>query len=227
MIRLLHHLLPFLVFGSLLSDAAKFLTAPFRGVEELAGNVWHAIRALFLKLRDVFGHVWSAFNDFYTGIVAFGRGAIHFARNVVNALGWLVESAIPDAAGWAWRKAFNFAKGLVHDLRSWAVKALDWLRRHAERLINAVEKLARHFYKLLRAAVLKVSHWTATFGTKLWNLVMHPSRLVTWIMPSLISPLLAWALRHSAPIVRFLFQAAKRDSIALAHVIEDVLAKLL
>lgn len=225
--RHLLHLLPFLAFGSLLSDVAGFLTSPFRSAAELAVHVWHAIRSLFLKLRDVFGHVWDAMQGFYTGIVAFGRAAVHFAQNVVGALGWLVETAVPAVGRWAWRKAYTFAKTAVHDLRTWAVAAITWLRRHAERLVAIVSRFARWAWRRLESAVAALSRWTHGIVKRLWDLVMHPARLVAWILPHLVTPLLRFIIDNARPVVALLFRFALKESVRAATVVEDELAKLL
>lgn len=223
----LSYLLWLLTAGSLLGDVSKFLTAPFRGAEELVTNVWHGIRALFIKLRDVFGHLWDAFADFLKGAVALGRALIHFARNVVSAIGWLVETAIPAVGRWALARAVGFAKAAVSTARKYLLKVIQWVRVHAERLVHAVERLAQHLYRVLLRKVTSAWHWITKAGHRVYNLVMHPARLVTWIMPHLVLPLLKFIVAHSEPLVRYLVKRAITVSLSLANVIEDAVASLL
>lgn len=207
---MLHFWLSWLVLvGPIITDIGGWLTGPFKKVGELASAVWKAIKHVVAWATGIFGNVGGAWWMFHQALEVLGRGIDSVASAAYSQLRFLVHSLVPQ---WA-RKA-------ITDAIDWVIRNVKTIATKAVKLANGALTWAKTAVRNVRSALAKVRdfllskvnsalHWITKRGNDLWNLVMHPGRLVTWIMPHLVTPLARWILAHlgslSTLILRWFF----------------------
>lgn len=212
---------------SLLDDITGTLAAPFTSAADGISRLWGAVKGIYHEAKDVFLHVgdgWqliaSGAEAMWTSVEQLGSAAYHSVSNVVT-------NVVPSAARWAWRGAEHAALSALHTVERTLAHAISTARSYVLKVVHGVEHTLGQLIHWLTSRVNRIVNWLDHEGTRMVNLVLHPANLVTWILPHLITPLLAFAARTSASIAKWLF----RNAIALVHEmapeIEDALRRLL
>lgn len=215
-----------LLVADIFGDVAGFLTSPFRTAKDLAGKVWSAIKHVISWAKTVFrnvGAAWGelhvAFRNLISGLEAVAEGAYSSIRFLTNTLvpKW-VRKAISDSIDWAERNIKTIAKTavtLANNVKKWAVGRINSVLSFVRGHIN-------HLYSLAEEAV----NWVRKRGKSVWDLVMHPSKLVTHILPSLVTPLARWILSHleslSVLVMRSFFSNIGKYSLEIERAIRQV-----
>lgn len=212
---------------SIFSDAWGILKGAGQSVADLAARVYHAIAGavhFILHLTDLVAGAWDWM---IAGADALGAHLIGWADQAYHTIRWLLIQALPDAARWALSKAVGWAKAavLVVD-KAWRATVGKVARAIRSEIAKVVSWARGIVAKILRT-LSGVYRWVMAAGRQIEGLVLHPDRLVTWIMPALVLPLVKWLVRKSAPIIVYLVKASQSVMSEVAHSIEDALAKIL
>lgn len=197
------------------------------GVSDLVAKAKAAVRSVLIFASTVFGLVGGAWDWMVNGIGWLGNNLIGALARLLHLLEWLALHAIPEGLQWvlgrathlaavALHSARSFLEGLVHSIGHWALHELTRLWRFA------TGELKRAWHTI--ATVWNFIEHTARRAV---DLVEHPDKLVHWILASLVLPLIRFLLEASAPLLVILFKAFKREAVAFAHTLEDVLAKVI
>lgn len=212
---------------SLLGDVGRFLSAPVRGVRELAENLWRALRSLWLKVADLARHLADAFAYAWRLARQLARKIGSVARRVWAILRRLVTETIPNAARWALRKAVSFAKraSLVAQrfARTIVAKVVRWIVRRINTVVDFFTKRVRGIWRTLSSAW----RWIVRTGRRLADIVLHPKRLVRWILGDLVGPLLRFLVDRAEGIGEWLFRLWLRNVLRFVGIAERVVARVL
>lgn len=200
-----HHCLT----ASIFSDIAGTLSGTFKHLKDLAGAVWRAIKRLTTYVTAIFQHVGGAWWDLHRAFDTLTSGLEHLANGTYGLGKWLIHTLVPKWAQHAISTAINYAVTNVKALANSALKFAKGVKTWASNAIKTVEKTLTKALNAVRTLANDAKHWISHAGKDLFNLVMHPERLVAWIVPSLVTPLMRWILAHlesiSAAVLRSFF----------------------
>lgn len=211
---------------SIFTDAWGVLKGAGSSVADLATRVYHTISAtahFILHLSDLVGGAWDWM---IRGADAIGADLIGWADQAYHTVRWLAVQALPAAARWALNKAVGWAKAAVLGAEHLAHAALVKAERWTVGLVGDLRRWATGKVRSIERTLSGIYRWIVGAARKAVDLVLHPERLVAWILPVLVLPLVKWLVRSSAPIVIFLAKSAATVMPELAHTIEDALAKI-
>lgn len=198
-----------LVTGSIFSDIAGTLTGGFKHLKDLAGAVWKALKKLTSFVTTIFSHVGGAWWDLHRAFDVLISGLEHLANGSYDISKWLINSLVPKWAKHAISTAINYAVTNIKSLANSALKLAKDAKTWASNAIKTVEKTLTKALNVVRTSVNSATHWISHTGRDLFALVMHPARLVAWIVPSLVTPLMRWILAHlealAASIIKTFF----------------------
>ena len=218
----LHVIIWFAATGSVLDSIGNWISGAADSVKHLAEGAWKTVKSLFHFVTGVFSHVGDAWRAIYHALDAVGGSVGNVLTDVYKSLRQVILHTVPDAVNWAVRKAVAYAKKGVLLAERIAATALRKTGHFLHGLINSVASEARHLFRIVSHAVNDVAHWVGKYGNRVVNLVLHPSRLVAWILPHLLLPLLRFMIDQAKPVVRFFMRVAFKEIGTLASEIESV-----
>lgn len=211
------------IFG----DVAGFLSSPFKSVGQLAGKVWAAIKHVISWAKDVFRNVGAAWGDLHgafraliSGLESLAEGIYASVRNLTNAIipKWM-RKAISDSIDWAERNIKTIAsaaKKLAGQVKTWAVGEFNKVKHAISTGIAAVRSIANKAITFIKDK-----------GNWLWDTVRHASKLVTWILPSLVTPLLRYIRDHLEAVSMLILRWAFSNPGKWINLLERVLSRVL
>lgn len=205
--------------GGLFSGAVK-------SVEDLASKAWDAVKSVFLFTAGIFDLVGGAWQWMVNGIGWLGDNLIGAAARVLHLLEWLALQALPEGLHWALTKAVGWARTLVHDARTFLEHLIHGLIGWLHGLINTLRKWATDAFRYVWNTLSQAWHFIETAGKRVADLVLHPEKLVKWILAALIWPLVEWMIKESAALIVWLAKRATGVMHDLAHTLEDALSKI-
>lgn len=183
-----------------ISDIGHIFSNPIKTVKAVVDAVWKALKravtwasGIFNRVGDAWFWLHDAFNDAIQAWEDFAAAAYGTFKWLGNTLvpKW-ARKAVQDAIKWAVDNikalankalklaghALNWAKTAIKDVRSWVRKQLSAIRRDVSKLIS----------------------WVKKTGNRIADLVLHPKRMVRWILGDLVEPVLRWILSHLAAV---------------------------
>ncbi|SRR6266508_6325146 len=189
-------------------------------VRELLSNVWSVLTRVFNLWRDAWGRIYREISGWAT---AFGN----WASEVYWAMWRIVQKLIPSWARriidqvtrWASRviaKVENALRAFISNVQKWAVRELnklgallsglrDWATRQINSLLN----------------------WVSKIGNRVADLVLHPDRLVAWILPALWGPLWRFLNSKAEVIGRWILGRVIVAVLQTAVTAERIIARIL
>lgn len=211
---------------SFLDDVGKFFEGGWNDLKGAVSHAWTVVKTLWTFCGSIFNHVTEAWGDFWHGIVAVGQTIEKLAVSSYTAIKWLIDSAIPKAVAYVFATLLRWGKVAIHTAVHAAEVAGQTLIRSVERwvtglwrdlkaLIGDAARLAKNAWDFIERA----GKWT-------YQLVSKPEALVAWILPHLILPLAKVLIRSSGPVIRWLFANIRVNALDFAHLVEDVLTKV-
>lgn len=216
-----------LLSADIFSDVAGFLSSPFKTVKQLSGKVWASIKhvivwakAVFRNVGAAWGDLHSAFRTLISGLESLAEGTYSAIRNLTNTLvpKW-VRKAVSDSIDWAERNIKNVAaaaKKLAGQVKTWAVGEFNTVRHLISTGVAAVRKIAQTAITFIKEK-----------GNWLWDTVRHPAKLVTWILPSLVTPLLRYIRDHLEAVSTLILRWAFSNPGKWIGLLERALSKVL
>lgn len=211
-------------------DIWDWISGAFGTITSIPGDVVSTIWRAIKGVGDFFGHlnqlVDAAWDWMVNGVEWLGSRAAWAAGAAFNTISWLVTRWVPMAAHWALGKAVAYAIGAVRQLEKWASTLVGDAVRFLRGLIRTVEAWARSAFRFVTGELGKVLKWIAQAGRYVFGILAHPARLVAWIIPDLMVPLLKFLVTRSAPIIRWLIGAFVHLAPELATTLEQAIAKL-
>lgn len=227
---ILRRLVTAMMPASVISDVEGF----FGGISEaaaevanLAERVWNSIKRLWSFLVTAATLVTGAWDWMVKGVEWFGSQVEEWIAEAERTVNRLLLDTIPKLAEWVYHKAVTWAGKEIHALwrrvDSWVNSVIAW----AGREIHDVKRWATsEFHKITKWAAGPIN-WVIHWGGWLIKLISHPENLVKWILGDLVTPLILFLLRSSAPIFGWLFRRWSHTGPEAAHTIEDILARVL
>lgn len=212
---------------SLFGTVAAWFSGAVNGVVDLAKRAWGAIHTVWHVFGTLAALVGQAWDWMVNGVEWLGSQAAEFAEAASAAVWHILTHVIPEAATWALRRAvgwvikeagriFHWATGLFHTVISWATREL----RKVWTWITGAVRVLTHDLR-------KAWNWITNTAMKAVDLVLHPERLVKWILGHLVTPLLLWMIRSSAPVLVYLLRGFRSHANDFMHTIEDILHDLI
>ena len=192
-----------------------------------ATAVYNAIKLVWHFAAEVFSLVGGAWDWMVNGVGWIGDNLIGFAARVLHGLEWLLLHVIPEGLKWLFAKAVRFTRVAVATVEHALSVALGAAVRWARGALNTLEHWARAAVRWLTRIAGEAWSFVENVGKRIAALVLHPERLVAWILGALVLPLLRFFIEASAPLLVWLFRAFVRESAAFAHTLEDVLSKVI
>lgn len=210
-----------------LEAVGGFFTGAAETIAGGAKAVYNAAKSVYLFASEVFDRVGGAWDWMLNGLSWIGDNLVGLAARVWHLLEWLALHALPEGLSWAFTQAARFARRAVHVAQTFLeglVHAVaHWVLGELRRLWHWIEGEARRIWHTLAEAW----NFVETVGKRTADLVLHPDKLVAWIIGALVLPLVRWLISFSAPIVVWLVKRAVSLMPQIAHTIEDALAKLI
>ncbi len=212
---------------SIFDTIGGFFSGAVNSVVDLAKKVWNAIKSVWSFLVHIGGILNGAWDWMVNGVTWFTSQLTDWAANVFTTLWHTITTAIPGAAAWAFRQATRWAakvingvegflKGLVKNVASWATRAIHTLTHTARVWVNDVIRW-----------VTGPIRWVLTTGAHIANLVLHPKALAEWLVGALVVPLVKWMLKAGGGVIAWALKLLVRDGSEFAHLIEDVIHRVL
>lgn len=226
MLHLLRHLVPFLMMGSIIDSIGNFLAGIPGDIKGAVTKVWQALKAAWHVTRGVFLHVGDAWQGLYHHLhdaLSMAGDAIHAAYSTIHHL---ALNVLPHAIGWVASQAWHYAKAAAGAVEHWAAARFRTVIGWARKAINLVKHEAEHLYRILAHDLAAAVRWIEHVGKRAVDLVLHPSRLVSWILPHLVWPLIKELLKLSRPLVRYFMRVALSLAGEIANDLESVIADL-
>lgn len=211
---------------SLFSDLSGWFSGAVNGVADLATRAWGAIRTVWHVFGQITLLVSGAWNWMVNGVGWLGDQIGGFCAAVYGAVRHILLEAIPEAAGWALKRAVGWARALAADVERWARGAVKALSSWALKEVRSIWSWITKAVGLLTRDVRKAWNWITQTGRRATELVLHPDRLAAWVLRALIVPLVKWVLTSSAPVLVWLLRGARNHGLQLAHVVEEILHDL-
>lgn len=212
---------------AILEALASVFGAAVHGIADLAAKVWNAIRSVYVFASTVFDLVGTAWDWMINGLGWLGDNIVGLAARVWHLVEHVALVIIPNAVRWALGHAIKWAAAAVAEAKHLLNVAINEARRFLHGLINELRSWAVTAFHFVLGLAHAAGHWISTAGAFLWRVVSRPERLVQWILGALVLPLLRFLIEASAPILALLFRAFRREAVAFAHTLEDVLHRLL
>lgn len=212
---------------SVFSDVAGFLTGKFKDLSELAGKVWGAIKHTLTFVTGIFRNVGAAWSDLHFAFRTLISGIEHVAEGTYSAIRWLAGTAVPKWTRAAIKDAIDWATRNIKSVANRAIKLVGQAKEWALGKVNAVLAFARAGLSNLRKLINTASHWIKDVGHRLWDIVFHPAKLVTWILPSLVTPLFRWIFDHLEAVSTLILRWGFSNIGKIAPVLERAITKVL
>lgn len=211
---------------SLWSDVESFVTGGVGTIAEAAKRLISAVKSLWSLLGGLTRDVSEAWGAFYQGIAYIGDALSELANNTYSALKWTLEHGIPGAVSYVFAVLLGWTKRevatAIRDLRA----VLLGFVKDVVRFILGIIADVKHLLGVVAHAAAVAFNFVEHAGVWLWNLVSHPERLVAWIIPDLLEPLLKWMVSESRGLVLWFLRQLKPLAVDFAEVLEDVFKDL-
>lgn len=193
-----------------------WVTSIVHGIERLwryAEDIWHWVSKKFPWLthwiNNVINFVDKAFAEVYK---TFNHITLHVIPN------WILDQA---------RKIEHWASGLIDDVWSFAKWAYNKAIDYASRAINSVSSALDKAFNWAKRQI----YWLLDKALNVFNgvadLVLHPDKLVRWILPYLWSPLWRFVEGKAPAIGSWILRRSLSATISGAHLLESIIAKLM
>jgi hypothetical protein len=196
-------------------------------VKDAVGKVKHAVKAAWDFLFHSGGLLDHAWDWMVNGVTWFTGEVSDWAASVYTFGRHLLTKIIPGVFVAAYKAAVGWAAKAIHTVEGIArglVKgAISWVSHRLSDLWGTVKGWVRNLVKFVTGPV----NWVLKTGRHLAYLVLHPEVLAKWIVNALVVPLIMWALKSSANVIVWLVRSLVARDAEIAHVIEEVLAKVI
>lgn len=195
-------------------------------IEDLANSVIDGFRAVWNVFASLMHVLRVVFGDMASGVVNFLKHAIEFANWVAGYLRNVVVNIIPRAIAYVSGEIRAWVSQAIWFIRNLFSAALDQLRRWAESAINYVTDLLIRVRDWLWGYVKNVVNWVVNIGNRLADIVLHPDKLATWVVPALWGPLWRYVQAQAVPIGRWILARSVGAVLGSAGLIESVIVKI-
>lgn len=213
------------------ADILDDIAGVFNSITSIPGDVvrsiWNAIKSVFGFFAHLDTILDSAWDWMVHGVEWLGDRAVWLGGAAFNGLTWVVTRWVPMAVHWALGKAVAYTIGAVKLVEHWVTSTVNAVVKFLRGLIHQVETWARDAFRAVTHELGKIIRWIAAAGRYVFGILAHPGRLVAWIMPDLLVPLIKFVIRSSAPVIRWLIGAAVHLLPELATTLEEAIAKIL
>lgn len=209
-----------------LEAVGGFFTGVGNSIAGVASSAWGAVKAVFhffLRLGDLVGGAWDWMVN---GIEWLGDRVWHALVTVGDYLVWTITTAIPEAAKWAFGKAWGLARAGIHFAEHAAAVALHAVTRFLTGLIHTLRSWAEHAFHFVLRIASDAWRWVERAGKWVYNLVSHPARLADWLAGAIVLPILRFLISFGAPVIVWLIKRATSILPAIVHLLEDALARV-
>lgn len=213
------------------ADILDDVAGVFNTITSIPGAV---VRAIYHAIASVFGFfsrigtvLDAAWDWMVNGFEWLGDRMVWAAGAAFNTISWVVTRWVPMAAHWALGKAVAYAIGAAKAVEHYAAGLVHDAIRFLTGALHTVESWARGAFRLVTGELSKIVKWIAQAGKYVFGILSHPTRLVAWILPDLLVPLIKFVIQSSAPVIRWLIGAFVHLAPELATTLEDAIAKLL
>lgn len=197
-----------------------FLKGAFRAVAAFFLAPWRLLGKFFHLAR-------VASNYLYDAALRLRNSLTGWATGVGFAIWDIITKIIPGRIRLLGQQLIEwFNKGLN---RVWA-QAVDAFRRvlrWAEIGLNQVRKFAQDIVGWALARFDVLFNWINRVGARIADLVLHPDKLVEWILPHLWGPLFRFLDSRAEAIGRWFLRRSLGGVLRSANVIERVIARIL
>lgn len=209
----------------------NFLNGLWNTVTSAPGVIWGGLKgaalALWHFMTGVFDNVGSAWDWMVNGVEWLTTNLGGWAAWVFNALRHIFEVTIPNAIATAVSDAAHWAAGAIAAAARAVLRVANEAFSFARQLASAVvAPLAAAFHTAAHTLSIVWSFVTGV-GARAVDLVLHPERLLVWIIEGVGVPALVGMIRLLAPVFAAVIRDGEPLAAEIAGALEDVLVKLL
>jgi hypothetical protein len=205
----------------------QHIRAGVNKVEDLANRAYDGLVALWNVFTNFLHMMRVVFADLAFWVFHWVKNVELFAEWVAKMLRWAVVVAIPRAI----RTAVNYAHTLASQLFANAEKlwnrAVAGVESLARDLVNTARRWAKSLIDWVYARVTIGLDWINRLGNRIADIVLHPDKLVAWILPALWGPLWRFIEARGVAIGRWVLRKSLVTVVSGAGMIESWLAKIL
>lgn len=212
---------------SFLAWLTAWAARPVADAVQAVAALWDAMRRLWSILATLFRRVARITGRTGAAAAALARAIRHVIPHVVTVLWWLATVYIPALTRTAYTSAIT-----------WTRRELTTLLARVGAQLMALRTLISAARAALSVALDKVRRWALTEIATVWRTVLavrdivyallrDPRRLVTWILPVLWGPLWRYIESRSVSIGRWVLRRAVAAALGMAHLVEEVIARVI
>lgn len=205
---------------NLIDHLPGFLKGVFRAVAAFFLAPWRLLGKFFHLARTASNYLWGATEGLRKAITGWASG-VGFAifdiitkiiPNWIRLLGKQLTTWVNKGLNYVW----NNAVIAFRNIQRWMEQGFNLLRDFANRIIGWAE-----------ARFNAIFEWINNVANKAVDLVLHPDKLVAWILPHLWGPLFRFLDSRAEVIGRWFLSRSIAGVLRSANVIERVIARLL
>ena len=196
------------------------IEALWHEILNIISSVYSYFDSLISSIERDLAQAWHAFSAFADSV---GRWVTHEVDSLIN----LIASDFKAIVKWAGNligDALAYAKSGYQ----WALRQLDNLSKFVSSTANSIVRwVVANIWQPLDNYITSAINWIDRYGSKVWDLVSNPEKLVAWIASYLLRAWLKLLTIWAVPITAFILQRARLLIPDLVSIIEDVITKVL
>ena len=196
-------------------------------VRSLANATARRIQAVWDNTTGFLGRVRTGVIATVAGVVAYVAAHVAHALAVATTLAWLVRTLVPAAIAQLRQQLLDWAIRSIAAAEARVSGAVDALRRWASAQLLAVAQALADLRGWALRTVAGLLADVAAIKARVFGVLANATRLVDWILPTLLSAVGHWVLDNAVGIGRKAWAARDRWAVTVLHLLEDIFAAVL
>jgi hypothetical protein len=184
-------------------------------------NVYARIGVILSFLSRLFAGETEAWDWMVHGATWISDKLLDLAAGTSFAVHHITHASIPNSIRWLDGRTHTWVRGDLAKVYGWAGSVFRqvfgelhviqrWIATHGKQAANWIATDGLFLWR-----------WVRGFGVGLFNLVMNPSRLVTWILGALLKPLIRALLFIAPALLVWVVKLFAGSMPLIAHNLED------
>lgn len=211
---------------SILDTIGGFFSGAVNGVIDLAKKAWNALHTVWNFLVRVGGILTGAWDWMVNGVTWLTSQVSNWAAAVYSNIWHILTNVIPGAAEWAVRKALSIAGAALAKVANWAkgavANAVKWVKGELGKLAATAKSWVNAVIRYVTSPI----RWIYNVAKHAVDLVLHPEALAKYLVKHLVVPLILFMLRSGGPVIAWFIKSFMAQGSELAHLLEDVIARV-
>jgi hypothetical protein len=204
----------------------EHIRAGVHKVEDLANRALDGLVALWHVFTNFLHMMRIVFADLAFWVYHWVKNLEIFVEWAAKILRWSIVVAIPRAVRTAVNYAHNLASGLFSQAETLWNRAVAGAENLARSLVDTARRWAKSLSDWVYARVVIALDWINRLGNRVADIVLHPDKLVAWILPALWGPLWRYVESRGVAIGRWVLRKSLATVVSGAGTIESWLTRI-